>query len=267
MTMTQEWDGIAGSDAVPQPVNAGAAGNAGGKAKTGTIVARDGKRRPSTRYFQEGFYSLHGDRELLRMAGERLPTAMRLWFLCSARANIWGHAAFEPSEMGRLLRVDRKTRTKALDSLRTGRCIAPESTPLCVVLNGAVYRRADRARSECREPAHSERRMLLWTPGGWESEPGGWHAALNVVRRVTEEVEEVEETRTTRRRRRTVEEVRTTAECWHAPCAEVRRLNPQFTGCHVTRLGDDGVRYCLGCGSPDCGMARPGGPGCPRPPQ
>src|SRR5579859_546062 len=104
--------------------------------KTGTIVPH--KKRETARWFPEGFYSLHGDNAMLEFAAAQpLPTPMKLYFLCSARANRWGHAAFEPGELGKLLNCSPPTRRAAVSSLKSAQMIAPDSTPLCVVLTGA----------------------------------------------------------------------------------------------------------------------------------
>ena len=110
-----------------------------------------------------------------------LPTAMKLYFICLARTNRWGHAPFIPGELGRLLGgVTPKTRKDAIKSLKYARIAAPESTSLCIVLNCELSRRADRATHTCIEPTHLDRQRFLWGSSfGWEDEPDAWHSTIN----------------------------------------------------------------------------------------
>lgn len=178
---------------------------------TGKVVAPAPQQRQKRRYFPEGYYSMHADAEVLKLAtNRRLPAATRLLFLCVARANVWGHASFRPpvgrkGEMLQLLGCDGKTQNKALEALKAAQVIAPDSTIECVVLNALFHRRADRQRTLCAEPEHEGRRNLMWTGSdGWEEVPGEWQAILQSihapvrrtrrrVRRVVEEVEEIVE--------------------------------------------------------------------------
>jgi len=167
-----------------------------------TAVARRGK------YFPEGFYSMHGDKQLTDIAeSTSLPTAMRLFMLASARSNYWGHAPFKRKDICELLGISEPTRRAAIESLKCGKVIAPTSTHLCIVLSAAVVRRADKAYGTCIEPAHVDCQRRMWVAGiGWESHQGQWHEIVNDPgsapvlakrttrkRRVVEEAETVEE--------------------------------------------------------------------------
>jgi hypothetical protein len=169
---------------------------------TGKTTARKGQ------YFTDGFYSMHSDQRLLDIAGSaNLPTAMRLYFLAAARMNIWGHAPFKPREIRQILKISEPTKNKAIESLKTGKVIAPESTYLCIVLDAGVVRRADRATHTCIEPSHVDRQRLMWAAGfGWETREKQWQENVNAViaRRIT-------------RKRRIVEEEETIEEVAHMP--------------------------------------------------
>jgi hypothetical protein len=174
------------------------------------------------KYFPDGFYTMHSDNQLQDIAeSTTLPTAMRLYFLAAARSNMWGHAPFGRKEICDILGISEPTRRKAIDSLRLGKVIAPESTHLCVALSAAVIRRGDRAYRTCIEPSHFDCQRLMWAAGfGWETSEGQWQANVNdgqasavIARRTT-------------RKRRIVEEVETTEEVaslanlpWPAPVA------------------------------------------------
>lgn len=137
-------------------------------------------RRPpqaASKWFPEGYYSMHADKALERIGtSANLPTAMCLYFICASRANVWGHAAFMPGEMQDLLGCTEKTRRKALQSLRSAKIAAQESTPLCVVLSAEAWRRGGKATQTCIEPSHVDRQRLMWaTDYGWEEQPGEWH--------------------------------------------------------------------------------------------
>lgn len=137
-------------------------------------------RRPpqaAKKWFPEGYFSMHADKALAEIgASTSLHADMRLFFLCASRANVWGHAAFMPGEMQRLLGCSEKTRRRALQSLRSAKIAAPQSTPLCVVLSASVWRRGNRATQTCIDPSHLDRQRLMWVADyGWEEQPGEWH--------------------------------------------------------------------------------------------
>jgi len=148
---------------------------------SGEIAVRT-KGRTIKRYFPDSYYSLQADKELaaIGLSGS-LPTASKLDYLCRARMNRWGHAPFEQGEMRVVLGgVTRATRNKALESLRRAKIIAPESTPLCVVLSSLVYRRADRMTTQCKEPGHAGMERLMWNHvTGWEEEPDYYQKMLD----------------------------------------------------------------------------------------
>lgn len=157
------------------------------------------------KYFPEGFYSMHGDKQLMDIAeSTSLPTAMRLFMLASARANMWGHAPFGSKEICDTLGISPPTRRAAIASLISGKVFAPTSTHLCVVLSAAVVRRADKAYRTCIEPKHVDCQRRMWVAGiGWESAEGQWQSIVNdpgsaavLARRTTRKRRIVEETET-----------------------------------------------------------------------
>jgi hypothetical protein len=141
------------------------------------VPANGGQRQPVKRWFPEGFYSMQADKGLMEIAtSTSLPTAMRLYFACAARANRWGHAPFMPGEMRRVLRVSANTQKSAIQSLVSAKLAAPQSTAMCVALDAEAYRRGDRANRTCIEPGHVEQQKLMWVHSlGWEEYPGCWH--------------------------------------------------------------------------------------------
>jgi hypothetical protein len=175
-----------------------------------TAVATRGK------YFPEGRYTMHGDKQLMDIAeSTTLPTAMRLFMLASARSNYWGHAPFSRKEICETLGISEPTRRTAIDSLKSGKVIAPESTHLCIVLSAAIVRRADRTYKTCIERKHVDRQKLMWIGGeGWETRVGEWLEAINdparalmIAKRITRKRRVVEETET-------VEEIRVVDDPW-----------------------------------------------------
>lgn len=197
--------------------------------KTGGRRNQNGKM-----WFPTGRYSMQGDDELIALAqlrprkGEKgIPVFVRIMFAAMGRGNIWGHAAFAPGELARLIGLGNNSRTivkgGVQDLVKVG-LAAPESTPRCVVLSAALYRRGDYSEVECQEPGHQDRSRRLWVShldpamgDGWEPNEGDYQGILNRGegsrlaasrrRKVTEE--EIETTTTTRTRRRVVEEEET----------------------------------------------------------
>jgi hypothetical protein len=100
----------------------------------------------------------------------------------------------------------------AINSLKSGKVIAPESTRLCIVLSAAIVRRADKAYRPCIEPTHVDSQRRMWVAGiGWEPAEGHWQETVSnpttaalVAKRTT-------------RKRRVVEEVETIEEAAVAP--------------------------------------------------
>jgi len=187
---------------------------------TGTVAKRG-------KFFPDGFYSMHSDRELLDIAeSTSLPTAMRLFMLASARSNMWGHAPFGNREICETLGISAPTRRTAIESLKSGRVIAPTSTHLCITLSAAVVRRADKAYRTCIEPSHVDCQRRMWVAGvGWETREGQWHEVVNDPSRTAA----VMATRTTRKRR-VVEEVETIEQVqvqpWQQPWQLPEPWNP-----------------------------------------
>jgi hypothetical protein len=135
---------------------------------------------PADRWFPDSYYSMQADKALAEIAeSTALPPAMRLYFLCASRANVWGHASFGPGEMNRLLGCKADARRRALNSLKSARIAAQESTPLCVVLSAGAWRRGGNVMVACCEPNHADRQNLMWAAGyGWEGTPGEWHKVV-----------------------------------------------------------------------------------------
>jgi hypothetical protein len=191
--------------------------------------------RAASKWFPEGYYSMHADKALEHIGtSTSLTPDFRLYFICASRANVWGYAAFMQGEMRELLGCSERTRQRALHSLRSARIAAPELTHLCVVLSASVWRRGGRFTQTCIEPGHLQRQRLMWTPDtGWETEQGDWHklvthpASAAIIR----------QRRRTRTTRVVVEETETVAqifpecehcgqrhpESWHDPWAKTCR--------------------------------------------
>jgi hypothetical protein len=185
---------------------------------TTTAVARRGKP------FVKGFYSMHSDEQLMDIAeSTTLPTAMRLFMLASARSNYWGHAPFGRDDICSLLGINRRTRLNAINSLISGKVIAPESTNLCLVLSAAVVRRTDKAYQSCAEQKHADRQRRMWVAGiGWEAREGEWQAAVSNPATAA-----IVATRITRKRRIVEEEE--TIEQVGMPVAEWQLAWPNLT--------------------------------------
>jgi len=150
--------------------------------KPATAVARQsGGNRPAKHYFPEGFYSMQADKAMEEVACETsLPTPMRLYFLCVARANVWGHAPFEGREIGKLLGIGDSTRHEAIRTLKSAKLIADNSNSLCIVLSAFNTRRKDRSYKMC--SVHGELANRLWLPRfepEWEPQEGYWDELLN----------------------------------------------------------------------------------------
>jgi hypothetical protein len=96
----------------------------------------------------------------------------RLWELCIARANNFGHAAFRPGELVRLAcgsdtRSDRQAVYGGLRKLGAMRRIdAHRSTLICVILNHSLVMRFGKGsrKDMCSEPAHMDYRDQPWAP-------------------------------------------------------------------------------------------------------
>jgi transposase InsO family protein len=151
-----------------------------GVQKTGRVAPR------SRRHFDSGFFSMSGDIAMMQLATETsLPPSFRLYGAVVARANIWGHAAFAPGELSRILR-DRsgdpcsdKVRRGAINALKSAKVVAPNSTSLCVVIDAHLNQRADRATRPCKESKHSQCDYLVWLSDyGYESSRDAWKGAL-----------------------------------------------------------------------------------------
>jgi hypothetical protein len=148
---------------------------------------------------------MHSDEQLMDIAeSTTLPTAMRLFMLASARSNYWGHAPFRKDDICDVLGINRRTRLNAINSLISGKVIAPESTHLCLTLSAAVVRRGDKAYKTCIEPKHVDCQRRMWVAGiGWETSEGEWQATVSnpssaalVATRTTRKTRVVEEVET-----------------------------------------------------------------------
>ena len=110
---------------------------------------------------------------------KRMSMAWRLWEICLARANNWGHAAFRPDELVRMAcggnsRSDRQAVGRGLRTLEAMERIMPladngGSTVLCVVVNRRIVERKAGKGSRkdvCSEPGHMDKKDMTWTPEG-----------------------------------------------------------------------------------------------------
>ena len=99
----------------------------------------------------------------------------RLWELCIARANNFGHASFKPGELVMLAcgddsRADRQAVSRGISKLGTMRRIdVKRSTPLCIILNHALVMRYGKGSRKhmCWEPSHAEFRDESWEPNAY----------------------------------------------------------------------------------------------------
>jgi hypothetical protein len=147
--------------------------------KADLVPSASGGRKPQRWFPDDGFYGMQADRAMMDMASNRhLPTSWRLYGICAARTNRWGHASFRAGELDKILGCKDDTRRKAMDTLRSGQIVAPDSTHLCVVLSALFWRKAGSG-IQCYEEKHAEHRDRLWVPyWGYEDEPGQWHSML-----------------------------------------------------------------------------------------
>lgn len=97
----------------------------------------------------------------------------RIWELCIARANNFGHASFKPGELAMLAcgddtRADKQAVTRGIAKLGTMRRVdVKRSTPLCIILNHDLVMRYGKGSRKhmCWEPSHAEYRDQCWEPG------------------------------------------------------------------------------------------------------
>jgi hypothetical protein len=167
---------------------------------SGKQVARAGRRRgrePQVYFPGDGFYSMQADQAMLEIADNpHAPTTWRLYGVCAARANKWGHARFMPGELNRGLGVVEETRRKAMNTLKSMQIIAPDSTTQCIVLSSLFFRRAVRV-EPCFEPKHARCKDLMWNAAaGWEAAPGEWQNTLRSDSVILSETETITRTRT-----------------------------------------------------------------------
>lgn len=112
------------------------------------------------------------ERERKRMSGP-----WRVWELCVARANNWGHAAFRPDELAKL--ACGKDSASNKDQVRRwlkilaamDRIDPKHSTQLCVMVNRDVAQRSAGKGSRkdiCWEPAHTDLRETPYSPNATE---------------------------------------------------------------------------------------------------
>jgi hypothetical protein len=148
-----------------------------------TNIAEAPSRRGAPRRFMEGGFTMVGDVMMMKYAQEQatLPPVMRLWMICQARVNRYGHCAFAPGELRDMLGdVDGQRTRYALRTLKKAGMIAKESTSLCVVLDCRVVRREDNANPQCREPTHLHTADRMWMDGlDFEPEAGHWQRVLS----------------------------------------------------------------------------------------
>lgn len=138
----------------------------------------------------ESWTAVTDDIEVLREhERKRMSGPWRVWEICIARANNWGHAAFRPGELaGLACGVDSPANR---DQVRRWLKILGEmcrvdsrhSTQLCVMVNRDIAQRQAGKGSRkhmCFEPAHADMREEpyapkamepTFTPPPWEPEP------------------------------------------------------------------------------------------------
>jgi hypothetical protein len=116
------------------------------------------------------------DRERKRMSGP-----WRVWELCVAKANNWGHAAFRPGELATL--ACGKDSPSNRDQVRRwlkilcdmGRIDPEHSTQVCVMVNrDVVQRRAGKGSRQdvCWESSHADIREAPYSPKAMEAPQG-----------------------------------------------------------------------------------------------
>lgn len=138
------------------------------------------------KYFT-GTYSLRSN-EYGRKVGKHpdMPLAWRLFEVCAATANVYGHAHFDSvgelcAALGRKGKPAVRQRVKeALGRLIKWEFVAPGSTPLCIAMPVSFVRNPTGGKKLCHAPHHADRRDRCWVnPAyGWEKEPGEWLGEL-----------------------------------------------------------------------------------------
>jgi hypothetical protein len=135
-------------------------------------MTRARRERP----YKDGCFSLVNDEAILTEKYRNLMwMPWRIWEICIARANNWGHAAFRKGELVKLC-LDEDTPNNRLAVKRAMRVlvkmerIAPMdkhgSTVFCIIVNqGYVWRGGGHgARKDmCSEPEHMDMRETPWT--------------------------------------------------------------------------------------------------------
>jgi hypothetical protein len=104
---------------------------------------------------------------------KRMSGPWRVWEICVARANNYGHAGFRIGELAKLAcgKDSPSNRDQVHRWLKTlgqmGRIDSQHSTPLCVMVNRDIYQRQAGKGSRkdmCSEPAHMDMRETPYSP-------------------------------------------------------------------------------------------------------
>lgn len=107
-----------------------------------------------------------------------MSVAWRLWEITLCHMNNWGHAPFDPRQLQMLIcgatgEPERRAVDRGFKNLKALGRIAPESTPLCVVVNDDMWRRgAGKGKWDdtCSEPSHRPYRRHVWSAkDGWKT--------------------------------------------------------------------------------------------------
>lgn len=129
-------------------------------------------RQKRERPYQDGHFSLmHDDAIVDEKHRHLMSVPWRIWEICAARANNWGHAAFRTGELVRLCCGEdtpnnRRTVNRGLEILAEMERIAPTSTRYCVIVNQYhVWRGGGKGSRKdlCAEPDHMDTRETPWT--------------------------------------------------------------------------------------------------------
>jgi hypothetical protein len=145
-----------------------------------SVSGTEAERIRNRDWFPSGCWSGLSDQRITGLMSEHPRLPWELVMICASKSNRWGHARFNPGELEGLLglSVSGKGVYKLLRRLSEAGAIAPESTPLCVVLDASLYRRDDNRTWTCKEPKHADRRKQKWANFGgfgWEHHRNEWN--------------------------------------------------------------------------------------------
>jgi hypothetical protein len=125
----------------------------------------------------------------------KIPASLRIVEAAKARANLYGHAAFQSRQLQQWLSgkdgklAAKSTISRAIHAAVEWGYLAPVSTSRCLVLVREGWTRGYGRMSACHEPAHDGHRCHEWLrDSGW----GIWQPPVNLSRaRDAEKVEAV----------------------------------------------------------------------------